>query len=89
MKHYYHLLFVFLFLTIPSFAQKEAAIWYFGNNAGLDFNSGSPVALTNGKLVTKEGYASISDKNGIYFFTLTVESFTIKTMNLCLMGKVY
>ena len=70
MKHYYHLLFIFLFLTIPSFGQKEAAIWYFGNNAGLDFNSGSPVALTNGKLATKEGCTSISDKNGnLLFYT--------------------
>ncbi|MDI6032813.1 T9SS type B sorting domain-containing protein [Flavobacterium sp. LB2P84] len=70
MKHYYHLLFVFLFLTIPTFGQKEAAIWYFGNKAGLDFNSGSPVALTDGKLVTKEGCTSISDKNGnLLFYT--------------------
>ena len=67
---YYYLLFIFLFLTIPSFGQKEAAIWYFGNNAGLDFNSGSPVALTNGKLVTKEGCTTISDKNGnLLFYT--------------------
>lgn len=70
MKYYYHLQFIFLFLTIPTFGQKEAAIWYFGNNAGLDFNSGSPVALTNGKLVTKEGCTTISDKNGnLLFYT--------------------
>ena len=70
MKHYYHFLFIFLFLSIPTFGQKEAAIWYFGNNAGLDFNSGSPVALTNGKLVTKEGCTTISDKNGnLLFYT--------------------
>lgn len=56
--------------TTPSFSQKEAAIWYFGVNAGLDFNSGSPVALTNGKLSTAEGCASISDKNGnLLFYT--------------------
>ena len=70
MKHYYHLLFIFLFLTTPSFGQKEAAIWYFGDNAGLDFNSGSPVALTNGKLNTAEGCTTISDKNGkLLFYT--------------------
>jgi gliding motility-associated-like protein len=70
MKYYYHLLLILLFFTIPSFGQKEAAIWYFGNNAGLDFNSGSPVALTNGKLVTKEGCTTISDKNGnLLFYT--------------------
>ncbi|PRZ21087.1 T9SS type B sorting domain-containing protein [Flavobacterium granuli] len=59
-----------LLFAAPSFAQKEAAIWYFGINAGLDFNSGSPVALTNGKLSTAEGCASISDKNGnLLFYT--------------------
>ena len=70
MKHYCHLLFIFLFFSIPIFGQKEAGIWYFGNNAGLDFNSGNPVALTNGKLVTKEGCTTISDKNGnLLFYT--------------------
>ncbi|SEL84796.1 gliding motility-associated C-terminal domain-containing protein [Maribacter orientalis] len=51
-------------------AQKEAAIWYFGRNAGLDFNSGAPVLLTDGALDTREGCASISDPNGnLLFYT--------------------
>lgn len=50
-------------MATPSFAQKEAANWYFRNNTGLDFNSESPVALTNGQLDTAEGCASISDEN--------------------------
>jgi gliding motility-associated-like protein len=63
-------LFILFILATPSFAQKEAAIWYFGNYAGLDFNSGNPVALTNGKLVTKEGCTTISDKDGkLLFYT--------------------
>lgn len=35
-----HLLLVFtLFISVaPAIAQKEVAVWYFGNNAGLDFN---------------------------------------------------
>lgn len=49
-------------------AQKEANIWYFGEYAGLDFNSGSPVALTDGQLNTLEGCASIADKNGDLLF---------------------
>lgn len=62
--------FALFLLTTPIFAQKEAAIWYFGNNAGLDFNSGSPISLTNGKLVTKEGCSTISDKDGnLLFYT--------------------
>ncbi|MDR7209054.1 T9SS type B sorting domain-containing protein [Flavobacterium piscis] len=63
-------IFILFILATPSFAQKEAAIWFFGNYAGLDFNSGSPVALTNGKLITKEGCATISDKDGnLLFYT--------------------
>ena len=62
--------FALLFFATPSFSQKEAANWYFGERAGLDFNSGSPVALTNGELNTPEGCATISDKNGnLLFYT--------------------
>ena len=50
------------------FSQKENNIWYFGNNAGIDFNNGSPVALTNGALSTSEGSASISDASGSLLF---------------------
>lgn len=61
---------ILFILATPSFAQKEAAIWYFGGHAGLDFNSGSPVALIDGELDTAEGCASISDKNGnLLFYT--------------------
>lgn len=64
------LVFTVLIFTTSAFAQKEAAIWYFGNYAGLDFNSGSPIALTNGKLNTAEGCTTISDKNGnLLFYT--------------------
>lgn len=49
-------------------AQKEFNIWYFGFNAGVDFNSGSPVVLSNGALYTYEGCASIADANGILQF---------------------
>ena len=37
--------------------------WYFGSNAGITFNSGIPVALTNGSLLTTEGVATISDNS--------------------------
>jgi WD40 repeat protein len=44
--------------------------WYFGANAGITFNSGSPVALTNGALATTEGVAAISDNSGnLLFYT--------------------
>ena len=55
---------------LVSHAQGEANIWYFGQNAGLDFNSGAPVALTNGQLVTDEGCATISNSSGqLLFYT--------------------
>jgi hypothetical protein len=42
-------------------AQRQHNIWYFGDGAGLDFNSGSPVVLTDGRMTTLEGCASIAD----------------------------
>lgn len=46
----------------PALSQKQANIWYFGNRAGLDFSSGSPVALTDSKMETFEGCATLCDK---------------------------
>jgi gliding motility-associated-like protein len=60
---------ILLLLTFSiSYAQKEANIWYFGEKAGLDFNSGEPVALTNGELETIEGCSTISDSAGNLLF---------------------
>lgn len=51
-------------------AQKEAAVWYFGYNAGVDFNSGVPVPLADSQMYTREGCATISDPNGnLMFYT--------------------
>src|SRR6476620_12123887 len=53
-----------------SFAQKQTNFWYFGTLAGLDFNSGVPVALTNSPVNTNEGTAVISDAAGnLLFYT--------------------
>jgi gliding motility-associated-like protein len=60
----------FLYLFNCCIAQKEGNIWYFGKNAGLDFSSGNPVALSNGQINTDEGVASICDSNGgLLFYT--------------------
>ncbi|QZK91542.1 T9SS type B sorting domain-containing protein [Flavobacterium sp. CHNK8] len=64
--------FVFLLFSfsLSIYAQGEANIWYFGERAGLDFNSGTPVALTNGKQTTYEGSATISNSAGqLLFYT--------------------
>lgn len=58
----------FLHLTHIGCAQKEGAIWYFGNGAGLNFNGGQPVPLNDGRVRTLEGVASISDRNGNLLF---------------------
>ncbi len=61
---------ILLFSIFCSHAQNEAAIWYFGNNAGIDFNSGAPVAVNDGQLTTSEGCATISNTNGeLLFYT--------------------
>ena len=57
------------FLSLGLYAQHDN-IWYFGNQAGLDFSSGAPVALTDSQMASLEGVASISDANGdLLFYT--------------------
>ncbi|NLP56587.1 T9SS type B sorting domain-containing protein [Lutibacter sp. B1] len=58
---------IFLLTTITTFAQGEANYWFFGENAGLDFNTNPPTAIT-GSLNTKEGCSSFSDKDGNLLF---------------------
>jgi WD40 repeat protein len=70
-------LFLFLLLLlylfqVPVLAQTriQTALWYFGKNAGVDFRSGSPVALTDGMTYTEEGTSSICDPQGnLLFYT--------------------
>ncbi len=65
------------FILLPLFciSQKQGNIWYFGDHAGLDFNSGVPVALTDGATYNdsyphSEGTAVISDSSGsVLFYT--------------------
>src|SRR6186713_3346857 len=64
------LLLVTFLSTQFSFAQKQANRWYFGMFAGLDFNSGAPVPVSDGMLNTAEGCSSIADANGnLLFYT--------------------
>ncbi|MGI9550702.1 MAG: hypothetical protein ACR2MT_05840, partial [Aurantibacter sp.] len=51
-------------------AQREAANWYFGTHAGLDFNSGAPEVLLDGQIRTVEGCETFSDPDGnLIFYT--------------------
>lgn len=70
MKKTYLFFFLIAINTNLLFAQGEGNIWYFGEFAGLDFNSGVPVELNNGSLSTNEGCASISTSSGaLRFYT--------------------
>ena len=51
-----------------SFSQNESNNWYFGLNAGLDFNSPSPIALTDGMVNSHGGSSTMSDSNGNLLF---------------------
>lgn len=52
------------------YSQKENNIWYFGDKAGVDFNSGIPANLSDGQLNTIEGCATISNVSGqLLFYT--------------------
>jgi gliding motility-associated-like protein len=61
-------LLILLFFAFNISAQKEANIWYFGENAGLDFSTNPPTALTVGALDTSEGCSSFSDADGNLLF---------------------
>ena len=71
MKKLLFLLFLF-FIAAFVFGQKQGNIWYFGDHAGLDFNSGSPVAITNGQTYLvdnhNEGTSVICDSAGALLF---------------------
>lgn len=64
------LIFALILPTLSLHAQKQGNIWYFGFGAGLDFNNLPPTALTDGKLITDEGCATICDADGkLLFYT--------------------
>ena len=71
-----------------SMAQGEGNIWHFGNNAGIDFNSGTAVAI-NGPVHTSEGSASICNASGALLFStdgVTVYDANSDTMDTGLYG---
>src|ERR1044071_1257529 len=68
MRNFLALLLLFVANFCP--AQKEHNIWYFGNRAGMDFNGGPPVVLTNSVMNQWEGCSSVCDTSGkLLFYT--------------------
>ncbi len=64
------LIFFSVLLNNNSYAQPQTYNWYFGYNAGINFSTGNPVAVTNGQSFQTEGCSSISDNNGnLLFYT--------------------
>ena len=64
------LLISLLLIQMYVFSQHQADNWFFGNNAGLNFSTGFPVAITTGALSTTEGCSTISDALGnLLFYT--------------------
>jgi hypothetical protein len=53
-------------------AQKEPAIWFFGDHNGLDFRSGPPVATTNSNIGINcreiRGVATVTNANAELLF---------------------
>jgi gliding motility-associated-like protein len=64
------LLLCLIYFSITN-AQKQGNTWYFGSNAGLNFNTTPPTALLDGQLNTLEGCATISDNatGALLFYT--------------------
>jgi len=64
---------LFFFIALTAQAQNcapETNFWYFGTNAGLNFNTGAPIPLTDGLVANYEGSATASDTNGnLLFYT--------------------
>lgn len=70
MKNYITIIIILIIGNIGYSQTKRGNIWYFGNRAGLDFNSGVPTPLLNSQMNTNEGCASIADRYGrLLFYT--------------------
>ncbi|HLP51794.1 MAG TPA: gliding motility-associated C-terminal domain-containing protein [Chitinophagales bacterium] len=58
--------FFLAFISLP--AQQEYHKWYTGNNAAIDFTTGSATPLTNSAMAATDNPASISDSAGNLLF---------------------
>lgn len=79
------IIFLFLFVSfLSSFGQNEKNIWYFGEEAGLDFSTNPPTPLTNGSINSQglEGVSSISDLNGNILMYTNGETLWDKSHNI-------
>ena len=68
MKNLTCILALFFVGLSSAWAQKETNIWYFGQEAGLDFNKTPVQAITNSKMFAKGGSSSICNSKGRLLF---------------------
>ncbi|MBB4118258.1 gliding motility-associated-like protein [Mesonia hippocampi] len=89
MKQNFLLIISFIFgvyIHAQNNGQMQTAHWYFGDHAGLDFSSGTPVIDTNGQIATIEGSSSISDEQGNLLFYTDGRRVYDSTHNIMLNG---
>jgi hypothetical protein len=81
---YFSIGIIFFFLCKSSVCQiNNTNIWYFGAQAGVDFNSGTPVALVNSVMNQYEGCSSIADNSGnLLFYTNGVQVWNINHVQM-------
>lgn len=66
----YLIFFLLVFAYECGYPQGYANWWFFGQNAGVTFQTGNPVAAPGGQINTVEGTAAISDAAGnLLFYT--------------------
>lgn len=70
-----------ILFCISSFGQKESNIWYFGTNAGIDFNCNPPRAIDGINHEIIEGCSTISDSLGNFLFATDGDSVWDKHKN--------
>ena len=88
-KILYIILFTLILYFKPniSLAQFEGNIWYFGNQAGIDFSTGKPVSILNSQMESKEGCAVICNSEGKLLFYTNGETVWNKNHEILLNGN--
>tara|TARA_R110002073_G_scaffold72537_1_gene177695 strand:+ start:729134 stop:730594 length:1461 start_codon:yes stop_codon:yes gene_type:complete len=87
--NYVLITFLLLFINTNASAQLENANWYFGIEAGINFNDGTqtPTVLTDNPLYFPNASASVSDEFGNLLFHTDGENIYNKNHNVMLNGS--
>lgn len=68
MKKHLTLFLILLICTGLTHGQKQAELWYFGQNVGLNFANDTVVVINSSPMVANEGSASIANASGVLQF---------------------